>query len=74
MDGTEERRGFAAEVRRFFDCINQVDAATGSIFLLLLLLGPAKGPGSILTAVGGFGTVGVCIVAIVRFIRGRNKS
>jgi hypothetical protein len=75
MDSTDRRRtGFLAEVRRFFDCINQVDAATGSIFLLLLLLGPTQGPGSTLTAVGGFGTVAVTLVAIVRWIRGRNKS
>jgi hypothetical protein len=74
MDGTDgRRRGFLAEVRRFFDCINQVDAATGSVFLLLLLLGPTQGLGSILTAVGGFGTVAVTIVAIVRWIRGRNE-
>ena len=75
MDGTEgRRRGFFAEVRRFFDCINQVDAATGSVFILLLLLGPTQGPYSILTSVGGFGTIVVIIVAIVRWIRGRNES
>jgi hypothetical protein len=75
MDGTEARpRGFAAECRRFFDCLNQIDAATGSIFFLLLLFGPRQGLGSSLTAVGGFGTVAVIIVAIVRWIRGRTES
>jgi hypothetical protein len=75
MDGTEgTRRGFLAEVQRFFDCINQVDAATGSVFLLLVLLGPTQGPDSILTAVGGLGSTVVTIVAIVRWIRGRNES
>jgi hypothetical protein len=75
MDGTEGRpRGFFAEFRRFFDCINQVDAATGSIFFLLVLFGPSQGLGSSLTAVGTFGMVAVIIVAIVRWIRGRNES
>jgi hypothetical protein len=75
MDGTEgTRRGFLAEVQRFFDCINQVDAATGSVFLLLVLLGPTQGPDSILTAVGGLGSMVVTIVAIVRWVRGRNES
>jgi hypothetical protein len=75
MDRTEGRqRGFFAEVRRFFDCINEVDAATGSVFLLLVFLGPTQGPFSILTAVGAFGTVAVIIIAVVRWIRGRNES
>jgi hypothetical protein len=75
MDGTEgTRRGFLAKVQRFFDCINQVDAATGSVFLLLVLLGPTQGPDSILTAVGGLGSMVVTIVAIVRWVRGRNES
>jgi hypothetical protein len=74
MGGTEKRRrGFVAEVQRFFDCLNQVDTATGSIFFLLLILGPSQGLGSSLTAVGGFGTVAVIIVAVVRWIRGRNE-
>jgi len=75
MDGTEgRRRGFVAEVQRFFDCFNQFEAATGSIFILLLLMGPRQGLGSSLTAVGGFGSLAVIIVAIVRWIRGRNES
>jgi hypothetical protein len=44
MDGIEERRrSFVAEAQRFFDCFNQVEAATGSIFILLLLMGPRQG-------------------------------
>jgi hypothetical protein len=75
MDGTKEgRRGFVAEAQRFTDCFNQVEAATGSIFILLLLMGPRQGLGSSLTALGGFGGVAVIIVAIVRWIRGRNES
>jgi hypothetical protein len=75
MDGTEgRRRGFVAEAQRLFECFNQVEAATGSIFMLLLLMGPRQGPGSSLTAVGGFGVVAVLIIAIVRWIRGRNES
>jgi len=75
MDGTEgRRRGFVAEAQRLFECFNQVEAATGSIFILLLLMGPRQGPGSSLTAVGGFGVVAVLIIAIVRWIRGRNES
>jgi hypothetical protein len=43
MGGTEKRRrGFVAEYRRFCDCFNQVDTATGSIFFLLAILGLAK--------------------------------
>jgi hypothetical protein len=75
MGGTEKRRrGFFAEYRRFCDCFNRVDTATGSIFFLLVILGPSQGPGSSLTAVGAFGTVALVIVAIVRWIRGRNES
>jgi hypothetical protein len=74
MGGTEKRRrGLVAEVQRFFDCFNQVDTATGSIFFLLAILGPSQGPGSSLTAVGAFGTVAVVIVAVVRWMRGRNE-
>jgi hypothetical protein len=47
---------------------------TGSIFLLLALLDPSKGLGSILTAMGAIGTLVVSIVAVVRWIRGRNES
>ena len=75
MDATEERRrGFVAEAQRFFDCINQVEAATWSIFILLLLMSPRQGLGSTLTAVGGFGTVAVFTVAIVRWIRGATTN
>jgi hypothetical protein len=77
MDGREDRqrqRGLVAEAQRFFACVNQVDAATGSIFILLLLMGPRQGLGSSLTAVGGFGAVAVIVVAAVRWIRGRNES
>jgi hypothetical protein len=75
MDGIEERRrSFVAEAQRLFDCFNQVEAATGSIFILLLLMGPRQGLGSGLTAVGALGSVAVIIVAIVRWIRGRNES
>ena len=74
MGGTEKRRrGLVAEVQRFFDCLNRVDTATGSVFFLLAILGPGQGPGSSLTAVGAFGTVAVVIVAVVRWIRGRNE-
>jgi hypothetical protein len=75
MDGIEERRrSFVAEAQRFFDCFDQVEAATGSIFILLLLMGPRQGLGSSLTALGALGSVAVIIVAIVRWIRGRNES
>jgi hypothetical protein len=47
---------------------------TGSIFILLLLMGPRKSLGSSLTAVGGFGSVAVIIVATIRWIQGRNES
>jgi hypothetical protein len=43
MGGTEERRrGFVAEAQRLFDCFNQVEAATGSIFILFLVMGGHK--------------------------------
>jgi hypothetical protein len=43
MDRTEGRqRGFLAEVRRFFDCINEVDAATGAFSSCSLCWTPAK--------------------------------
>jgi hypothetical protein len=72
MDGTEgRRRGFVAEAQQLLDCFNQVEAATESIFLVLLLAGPRQGLGSSLTAVGGFGVVAAVIIAIVRWIPAR---
>jgi hypothetical protein len=74
MGGREKRRrGFVAEYRRFCNCFNRVDTATGSIFFLLAILGPSQGLGSSITAVGAFGTVAVIIVAVGRWIRGRNE-